>query len=96
MWSHRTAINGLAKDIAEARKQTVAVMTNPLVNSCKPLEKRLQEISDELTAKMLEFKPKETKPKTTTIITIELPVDSEQIEKVKTYLKKLNVGYKEE
>lgn len=96
VWAHRTEINGLLKAISDARKQTTAVVISPFVSACKPLEKKLQEVSDELTAKMLLFKPKETKPKTTTIITIELPIGSEQIEQVKTYLNKSKIAYKEE
>lgn len=96
VWSHRTAINGLLKDITDARKQTCAVVVNPLLDACKPLEKILKDASDELTEKMLAFKPKDEKPKTTTIITIELPIDSELVNKVKTYLKRSKIAYEEE
>jgi len=96
VWAHRTAINNLAKKISSARKQTTAVVINPLENACKPLEKRLQEVSDELTAKMLAFKPKEEKPKETTIITIELPIGSDDVKRVKSSLKRLKIAYKEE
>ena len=96
IWSHRTAINGLLKEITDARKQTCAVVVNPLLDACKPLEKMLQDASNELTEKMLAFKPKEGKPKTTTIITIELPIDSELVKKVKTYLKRSKIAYEEE
>ena len=96
VWKHRTAVNNLKNDISGARKQTTAVCINPIKNACEPLELKLQELSDELTAKMLAFKPKEEKPKTTTIITIELPIDSENIEKVKNYLKRFKIAYKEE
>jgi len=96
MWGHRTAINGLLKDIADARKQTTAVVVNPLVDACKPLEKMLQEASDELTQKMLEYKPKVEKPKTTSVITIEYPIGSEEIKKVITYLNRVKIAYKEE
>ena len=96
VWAHRTAINNLMKKISSARKQTTAVVINPLDNACKPLEKRLQEVSDELTAKMLAFKPKEKKPKETTIITIELPFGSDDVKRVKSSLKRLKIAYKEE
>lgn len=96
MWAHRTEINGLLKDIADARKQTTAVVVNPLANACKPLEQMLKNASDELTAKMLAFKPKEEKPKTTSIITIAYPIGSEEIKKVKTYLNRAKITYKEE
>jgi len=96
VWAHRTAINGLKNDIADARKQTTAVVINPLKNACVPLEKKLEEISNKLTAQMEEYKPKEERAKTTTIITIEYPIGSEEIKKVKTYLNRVKIAYKEE
>lgn len=96
VWAHRTAINGLKNEIAEARKQTTAVVINPLKNACMPLEKKLEEVSDKLTAQMEEYKPKVEKPKTTSIITIEYPIGSEEIKKVKTYLNRVKIAYKEE
>ena len=96
VWAHRTAINGLKNDISSARKQTCAVITNPLTDACLELEKKLQEVSDRLTEKLDEFKPREPKEKTKTIITIEYPIDSEEIAKVRTYLKKAHITYKEE
>ena len=96
MWEHRTQINNLKNDIATARKQTTAVVINPLLDACKPLEKALEDASDRLTERLVAFKPRAEKPKTTTIITIELPIDSECIAKVKTYLKRSKIAYKEE
>jgi hypothetical protein len=95
-WKHRTAVNNLKNAISGARKQTSAVCIDPIKNACEPLENKLQELSDELTAKMVAFKPKEEKPKTTTIITIELPIESEQIARVKNYLKRFKIAYEEE
>ena len=96
MWAHRTKINGLMKELAEARKKTIAVMINPIKNPCVELEKMLEEVSDKLTTKMDEFKPKAEKPKTTTIITIEYPIGSEEISKIKSYLNRVKIAYKEE
>lgn len=96
VWAHRTAINNLKNDIASARKQTTAVVINPLANTCKPLEKRLEEVSDKLTEMLETYKPKEVKPKTTTIITIEYPIGSEEIKKVKTYLNRVKIAFNEE
>ena len=96
VWAHRTEINGLKNDLAEARKQTTAVVINPLKNACVPLEKKLEEISNKLTALMEEYKPRESKPKTTTVITIEYPIGSDEIKKVKTYLNRVKIAYKEE
>lgn len=96
MWAHRTEINNLKNDIASARKQTTAVVVNPLLDACKPLERALDDVSDKLTERLNAFKPKEEKPKTTTIITIEYPIGSDEIEKVKTYLKRSKIAYKEE
>ena len=96
MWAHRTEINGLKNDIADARKQTTAVVINPLKNACVPLEKKLEEVSNKLTAKLEAFKPKENKPKTTSIITIEYPIGSEEINKIKSYLKREKITFKEE
>ena len=93
---HRTEINGLLDEIETARKQTTAVVVNPLLNACKPLEKELKEVSARLKEKLDAFKPKEEKPKTTTIITIEYPIGSEEIKKVKTYLKRVKIAFKEE
>ena len=96
VWAHRTEINGLKNDLAEARKQTTAVVINPLKNACVPLEKKLEEVSNKLTEKMEQWKPRNEKPKTTTIITIEYPIGSEEIKKVKTYLNRVKIAYKEE
>lgn len=96
MWAHRTEVNGLLKELAEARKQTIAVVINPLKNACVPLEKKLEEVSNKLTEKMEAYKPKKEKEKTTTIITIELPIGSEEIKKVKTLLNKAKITFKEE
>lgn len=96
MWAHRTEINGLLKDLADARKQTTAVVINPLVDACKPLEKMLKQASDELTEKMLAFKPKEEKSKTTSVITIEYPIGSEEINKVEKYLNREKINFKKE
>lgn len=96
MRNHRTKINGLKNDIEDARKQTTAVVINPLVNACKPLVEKLQNAYDQMTARMDEYKPKEPKPKTTTIITIAYPIGSEEIKKVKTYLNRAKITYKEE
>lgn len=96
VWKHRTAINGLLKDISGARKQTCAVVVNPLIDACKTLETKLQEASNELTAKMVAFKPKEPTPLTTTTITISYPIGSDEIKKVKTYLKRVKIDFKEE
>ena len=92
---HRTEINGLLDEIESARKQTIAVVINPLVNACKPLEKSLKEASASLKEKLDAYKPKD-KPKTTSIITIEYPIGSEEISKVKTYLNRVKIAYKEE
>ena len=92
---HRTEINGLLDEIESARKQTTAVVINPLVNACKPLEKSLKEASARLKEKLDAYKPKD-KPKTTSIITIEYPIGSEEISKVKTYLNRVKIAYKEE
>lgn len=96
MWSHRTEINNLKKEIEDARKQTTAVVCNPLLNVCKPLEKKLAEVSDKLTQQMLVYKPKEEKPKTTSVIIIELPIDSDEVARVKALLDKEQIAYKEE
>jgi len=96
MWAHRTEVNGLLKELAEARKQTTAVVINPLKNACVPLEKKLEELSNKLTERMEQFKPKVEKPKTTTIITIELPIGSEEVNKVKDLLNNAKIAFKEE
>jgi len=96
MWAHRTKINGLKNELADARKKTIAVMISPIKNACMELEKMLEETSDKLTEKLEAFKPKEIKPKTTSIITIEYPIGSEEIKKVKTYLNRVKIAYKEE
>lgn len=96
MWEHRTQINNLKNDIATARKQTTAVVINPLLDACRPLEKALEDVSDKLTERLVAFKPRAEKPKTKTIITIELPIESEETKKVKTYLKRSKIAYKEE
>lgn len=96
MKSHRTAVNGLLDELESARKQTTAVVINPLLDACKPLEKMLKETSVKLKEKLDAYKPKEEKPKTTSVITIEYPIGSEEIKKVRTYLNRVKIAYKEE
>ena len=72
------------------------MVINPFVNACKPLEKALKEASLRLTERMLAYKPKVVAPATTSIITIEYPIGSEEIKKLKKYLKRVNIAYKEE
>ena len=91
--NHRTEINGLLDEIESARKQTTAVVINPLINACKPLEKELKEASARLKDQLDAYKPKD-KPKTTTIITIEYPIGSEEINKVKDLLDREKIDYK--
>lgn len=93
VWSHRTQVNALLDDITKARKQTTAVMINPLLDACKPLEKRLQETSDKLTEKLNAFKPKQPKPKTEIVLTISglIGVDEEKLSKIEMLAKELNL-----
>lgn len=90
---HRTEINNLKNDIENARKQTTAVVVNPLANACKPLVDKLQECSERLSKIMETYKPKEEKQKTTSVITIEYPIGSDEIKKVKTYLNRAKIKY---
>ena len=90
---HRTEINNLKNDIESARKKTTAVMINPLTSACKPLVDKLQECSERLTTIMETYKPKEEKQKTTSVITIEYPIGSDEIKKVRTYLNRAKIKY---
>ena len=74
LWKKRAEINGLTREIAKLRKQTVKVMkvmlvnvytplkkitTDPLESACKDLEKKLQAVSDEITQRLKAFKEEE-------------------------------------
>lgn len=71
LWSYRTQVNGLLKEIGKLRKQTIKVMkvlltnvyeplkkitTNPIEEACKLLENKLQAVSDDMTTKLKAFK----------------------------------------
>lgn len=96
---HRAEISNLKEEIADARKKTTAIMVNPLLDACKPLERRLDEVWKKMGQNIADFKkgaPVEEKQPTKVIITIELPIESDEAKKVRTYLKKSKIAYKEE
>jgi len=74
LWAVRTQINGLLKEITKLRRQTTKVMkvllvnvyeplkklnTDPLNQACKPLEDKLQAVSDEITQRLKAFNREE-------------------------------------
>ena len=65
VWQARTEINALVKDLSSKRKQMEAIALSTFKPTCVEVEKYGAKISDKLTEKINEYKPKEKKKETT-------------------------------
>lgn len=93
LYKLRTEVNKQVKIIADTRKQMVMAITGQFVNECKAIEKAGNEISKEITDRLLAYKPKETE--TIYKMTIKT-ANRNAFEKVKSYALKYGVEITEE
>ena len=93
LYKLRTEINKQVKIIADTRKQMVMAITGQFVNECKEIERAGNDISKEITERLLAYKPKE---KETTYKMIIKTTDRNAFEKVKSYALKYGLEITEE
>ena len=93
LYKLRTEVNKQVKIIADTRKQMVMAITGQFVSECKAIEKAGNDISKEITDRLLAYKPKTTE----TIYKMTIKTTNRNaFEKVKSYALKYGLEITEE